>query len=56
MSHDHGHARPSDYNRAFAIGVALNVVFVLVEASYGFFAGSLALRFCRKYSTETKKF
>ena len=43
MSHDHDPARRSDYNRAFAIGVALNVVFVLVEAGYGFFAGSLAL-------------
>lgn len=42
--HDHGHQHePIDYSRAFAIGVALNVVFVVVEASYGLAAGSLAL-------------
>jgi cobalt-zinc-cadmium efflux system protein len=41
-AHDHAHA-PSDYNRAFAIGVALNAAFVLVEAGYGVVAQSLAL-------------
>ncbi|HEY6980982.1 cation diffusion facilitator family transporter [Reyranella sp.] len=40
--HSHGHA-PVDFNRAFAIGVALNAVFVVVEAVYGFLANSLAL-------------
>jgi len=43
MSHHHGHHHKTDYNRAFAIGVALNVAFVLIEAGYGFVAGSLAL-------------
>ena len=38
----HSHA-PANYNRAFAIGVALNVGFVLLEAGFGFWAGSLAL-------------
>ena len=43
-THDHGHSHgPVDYNRAFAIGVALNVVYIVVEATYGFLAGSLAL-------------
>jgi hypothetical protein len=28
--HDHGHA-PADFNRAFAIGIALNVAFVAIE-------------------------
>ena len=42
MSHNHDHS-PSDYNRAFAIGVALNVIYIVVEATYGFLAGSLAL-------------
>ena len=43
-THDHGHShRPADYNRAFAIGVALNVIYIVVEATYGFLAGSLAL-------------
>jgi cobalt-zinc-cadmium efflux system protein len=44
MSHHHNHDHsPSDYNRAFAIGVALNVIYIVVEATYGFLAGSLAL-------------
>lgn len=42
MSHQHSH-KPKDYNRAFAIGVALNVVFVVIEAGYGIATGSLAL-------------
>lgn len=32
-----------NYNRAFAIGITLNIVFVVVEAVYGFRADSLAL-------------
>jgi cobalt-zinc-cadmium efflux system protein len=40
--HHHDHAAP-DYNRAFAIGVVLNVVFVVVEVVYGVLANSLAL-------------
>lgn len=40
--HHHHHA-PPDFNRAFALGVALNVVFVVIEAFYGFTSGSLAL-------------
>jgi cobalt-zinc-cadmium efflux system protein len=38
--HDHG---PADYNRAFALGVVLNVGFVVVEAVFGIVANSLAL-------------
>lgn len=40
-THDHPHSH--DYGRAFAIGIALNMLFVLVEAFYGWLAGSLAL-------------
>lgn len=40
MGHDH---QIKNYNRAFAIGVLLNVVFVVIEAGYGIAAGSLAL-------------
>ncbi len=40
--HHHHHATP-DYNRAFAIGVALNVSFVIIEVFYGVMANSLAL-------------
>ncbi len=40
--HHHHHAAP-DYNRAFAIGVALNLLFVVIEVFYGVMANSLAL-------------
>jgi len=42
MSHEHTH-QISNYNRAFAIGVMLNILFVVIEAGYGVAAGSLAL-------------
>ncbi|MBV9289522.1 MAG: cation transporter [Hyphomicrobiales bacterium] len=38
----HSHA-PADFGRAFAIGAALNVGFVLAEAGYGLLANSVAL-------------
>ncbi len=40
MAHNHDHGS-TDYSRAFAFGVALNVGFVIVEAAYGIMAGSL---------------
>ncbi len=40
--HDHG-SPPRDFGRAFALGIALNTGFVIVEAFYGWQAGSLAL-------------
>lgn len=40
--HGHHHA-PKDFGRAFAIGVVLNTAFVIVEATYGFLSGSMAL-------------
>ncbi len=40
----HGHAHgPADYGRAFAIGVALNLAYVVVQAVYGVLANSVAL-------------
>lgn len=50
-AHGHGHSHgghghhhgPASYDRAFAIGIALNIGFVLVEAFYGWISGSLAL-------------
>jgi cobalt-zinc-cadmium efflux system protein len=42
MPHEHDH-KPLNYNRAFAVGVILNVGFVGVEAVYGVLADSLAL-------------
>ena len=40
--HGHSHA-PASFGKAFAIGTALNVGFVVVEATYGLIAGSVAL-------------
>ena len=40
MSHDHG---VKNYNLSFALGVSLNIIFVIVEVSYGIYADSLAL-------------
>src|SRR5712691_8038585 len=42
MVHDHSHA-PANYNKAFAIGVALNVVYIVIEVIVGLTIGSLAL-------------
>ena len=42
--HGHGHSHaPANFNRAFAIGIALNIVFVGIEAFYGWRVNSLAL-------------
>lgn len=42
--HGHGHAHaPASFGRAFAIGIGLNTVYVVVEAGYGFAIGSMAL-------------
>jgi cobalt-zinc-cadmium efflux system protein len=40
--HDHRHG-PKTYDRAFLIGIALNLGFVVAETIYGFLANSLAL-------------
>ena len=50
-AHGHGHSHgghghhhgPASYDRAFAIGILLNVGFVVIEAIYGWRADSLAL-------------
>ena len=43
MSAGHNHNHANNFGRAFAIGIALNLGFVVVEAIYGFIAGSMAL-------------
>jgi len=44
MSHDHSHHHEiNNYNRAFAIGITLNILFVIIEVFYGLYADSLAL-------------
>jgi cobalt-zinc-cadmium efflux system protein len=42
MNHDHDHS-PANFNRAFAIGIVLNLAFVGIEAFYGWRFNSLAL-------------
>jgi len=43
-NHDQGHGRaPAGHGRAFAIGVLLNSAFVLIEAGFGLWSGSMAL-------------
>ncbi|WP_010544455.1 cation diffusion facilitator family transporter [Sphingomonas elodea] len=43
-SHGHGHSHaPADFGRAFAIGTALNIGFVLIEGGAGIWTGSMAL-------------
>ncbi|NCP18612.1 MAG: cation transporter [Erythrobacter sp.] len=45
-SHGHGHGHshaPADFGRAFAIGIALNTAFVVVEGTFGYISGSMAL-------------
>lgn len=41
--HSHQHHHAENYDRAFAIGISLNILFVLIEAFYGWQADSLAL-------------
>jgi len=45
MPHNHHHHdhTPMNYNRAFSLGIALNILFVIVEVFYGLYADSLAL-------------
>ncbi len=42
MSHNHSH-KVNNYNREFAIGITLNIIFVVIETVYGVLAESLAL-------------
>lgn len=46
MPHDHDHPHqhaPADFGRAFAVGIALNLGFVAVEAGFGVWSHSVAL-------------
>jgi cobalt-zinc-cadmium efflux system protein len=42
MAHDHG-SEVKNYNKAFALGIALNIIFVVIEGVYGVIADSIAL-------------
>ncbi|MBB4152180.1 cobalt-zinc-cadmium efflux system protein [Sphingomonas jinjuensis] len=44
--HDHGHGHhhaPASFDRAFAIGIALNLAYVAAEGGFGLWTGSVAL-------------
>jgi cobalt-zinc-cadmium efflux system protein len=43
QDHHHNHHAKADFGRAFAIGIALNLGFVAIEAVYGFIANSMSL-------------
>lgn len=42
MAHNHPHQR-INYNKAFAFGIALNIIYIIVEAIYGLTINSMAL-------------
>ena len=42
-AHNHSHSHAANYDRAFALGIVLNVLFVVVETIFGWQADSLAL-------------
>ncbi len=46
-AHEHGSRahvhQPADFGRAFAIGIALNTAYVIVEAAFGYVTNSIAL-------------
>jgi cobalt-zinc-cadmium efflux system protein len=41
--HAHSHGAAPDYGRALAIGIAINLAYLVGEAGFGLYAGSLAL-------------
>lgn len=41
--HHHHHGVPKNFDKAFALGIALNLIFVVIELFYGYLAQSLAL-------------
>src|SRR3990170_7205222 len=46
MSHNHEHLhsnQPNNFNKAFGLGIALNVIYILVEVFYGLLINSMAL-------------
>jgi cobalt-zinc-cadmium efflux system protein len=41
--HEHGGGDPKNWNKAFVLGIFLNLCFVVVEATYGYLSHSLSL-------------
>lgn len=42
-NHSHNHSHQQNYNKAFAIGITLNVIYIVVEFAYGLAINSMAL-------------
>ena len=43
MEHNHSHSHDMNIGNAFKIGISINIVFIVVEAAYGFLSNSMAL-------------
>jgi cobalt-zinc-cadmium efflux system protein len=43
MEYDHSHSHDLNWGNAFKIGITLNIIFIVVEAFYGYFSNSMAL-------------
>ena len=43
MEHNHSHSSNINLGNAFKIGMSINIVFIIIEASYGFLSNSMAL-------------
>jgi len=43
MEHNHSHTTEVNYNKAFAWGIGLNVIYILIEAFYGLLINSMSL-------------
>ena len=43
MAHNHSHNQDVNLGNAFKIGISINIIFIIVEAAYGFFSNSMAL-------------
>jgi cobalt-zinc-cadmium efflux system protein len=43
MEHDHSHSHDMNWGSAFKTGIALNIIFIVIEALYGYFSNSMSL-------------
>ena len=43
MSDNHAHTSPENYSKAFAFGIALNIIYIVIEVIYGLLVSSMAL-------------
>lgn len=43
MEHSHSHSHSQNLGNAFKIGIVINIIFVILEAAYGYLSNSMAL-------------